>query len=88
MRVKKDYYKNNTFYFYSNNLLKFIYNFTININNKVNFIPVFGEEILFSFFVFLTIASYIILFRPLLFMHPANFEQANPLVTPPHIVPE
>ena len=59
-----------------------------NINNKVNFIPVFGEEILFSFFVFLTIASYIILFRPLLFMHPANFEQANPLVTPPHIVPE
>lgn len=26
LRIKKNYYKNNTFYFYSNNLLKFIYN--------------------------------------------------------------
>jgi len=59
-----------------------------NMNDKVNFVPVFGEEILFSLFIFLTLVSYIVLFRPLLFMHPANFEQANPLVTPPHIVPE
>ena len=59
-----------------------------NINHKVNFIPLFGEETLFSIFIFFTLISYIVLFRPLLFMHPANFEQANPLVTPPHIVPE
>jgi len=59
-----------------------------NINNKTYFLPIFGEEIFFSVFIFLTLVSYVVLFKPTYFMHPANFEMANPLVTPPHIVPE
>jgi ubiquinol-cytochrome c reductase cytochrome b subunit len=38
--------------------------------------------------VFLIVVIYVIFFKPLIFMHPANFEQANPLQTPEHIVPE
>jgi len=59
-----------------------------NINNKTYFLPLFGEEIIFSVFIFFTLVSYVVLFKPTYFMHPANFEVANPLVTPPHIVPE
>jgi len=59
-----------------------------NISEKKNFIPLFGEEIFFSLSVFITVVSFFVFFKPLVFMHPANFEPANPLVTPPHIVPE
>lgn len=59
-----------------------------NVNSKTYFITIFSEEIIFSAFVFFVVVFYVIFFKPLVFMHPANFEQANPLQTPEHIVPE
>ena len=56
--------------------------------DNVNFSPLFLNKDLFWFFVFLFFLSYFIFFRPTAFMHPANFEQANPFVTPKSIVPE
>ena len=59
-----------------------------NFNQKANFIPLYGEEMLFSILIFLSFFTYVVCFRPNFFMHPANYEPANCLVTPPHIVPE
>mgnify|MGYP003957272127 FL=1 len=56
--------------------------------DNINFSPFFLQKDLFWFFVFLFFLSYFIFFRPTAFMHPANFEQANPFVTPKSIVPE
>jgi quinol-cytochrome oxidoreductase complex cytochrome b subunit len=59
-----------------------------NINNKANFLSLYGEEIIFFVYIFLTFLLLVTCFRPNFCMHPANYEQANPLSTPPHIVPE
>jgi len=56
--------------------------------DNINFTPFFLNKDLFWFFIFLFILSYFIFFRPNAFMHPANYEQANPFVTPKSIVPE
>jgi len=41
-----------------------------------------------GFLVFLSIFIYVIFFNPFLFFESDNFIEANPLVTPPHILPE
>jgi len=54
----------------------------------VSFYPYFYVKDLFSFFIFLFVFSIFIFFAPNLLGHPDNYIPANPLVTPPHIVPE
>jgi len=56
--------------------------------DNINFAPLFLHKDLFWFSVFLFFLSYFIFFRPNAFMHPANYEKANPMVTPKNIVPE
>jgi len=56
--------------------------------DNINFSPFFLYKDLYWFFIFLFFLSYFFFFRPTYFMHPANFEQANPFVTPKSIVPE
>lgn len=54
----------------------------------ISFYPYFYVKDLFSFFIFLFIFSLFIFFAPNVLGHPDNYIPANPLVTPPHIVPE
>jgi ubiquinol-cytochrome c reductase cytochrome b subunit len=61
----------------------------INLNvETVSFYPYFYVKDLFSFLLFLIIFSLFVFFAPNLLGHPDNYIMANPLVTPPHIVPE
>ena len=55
--------------------------------DNVNF-TIFLYKDLFYMAVFIFFLSYFVFFRPNAFMHPANYEQANPFVTPKNIVPE
>ena len=55
--------------------------------DNVNF-TIFLYKDLFYMAVFVFFLSYFVFFRPNAFMHPANYEQANPFVTPKNIVPE
>lgn len=61
----------------------------INLNvESVSFYPYFYVKDLFPFFLFLTFFAFFIFFFPNVLGHPDNYIPANPLVTPPHIVPE
>jgi quinol-cytochrome oxidoreductase complex cytochrome b subunit len=51
------------------------------LNDRVSFYPYFYTKDLFAFFLFVT-------FAPNYLGHPDNYIEANPLVTPAHIVPE
>lgn len=59
-----------------------------NFSRKTNFLSLYGEEIFFTFYLLICIVAFVSCYRPNFSMHPANYEQANPLSTPPHIVPE
>ena len=52
------------------------------------FYPYFLIKDIFGFLIFLLLFFYLVLFEPNLLGHPDNYIRANPLVTPPHIVPE
>jgi ubiquinol-cytochrome c reductase cytochrome b subunit len=54
----------------------------------VNFYPYFYVKDLFAFFVMLNFLSFFVFFEPNSLGHPINYIMSNPLVTPPHIVPE
>lgn len=56
--------------------------------DKIPFYPYFYIKDLYSAVIFATIFSIIIFFAPNVLNHPDNYIEANPLVTPPHIVPE
>ncbi len=56
--------------------------------DTVPFHPYMTVKDLFSLSVFLTIFSMFVFFAPNFFGEPDNYIPANPLVTPPHIVPE
>lgn len=61
----------------------------INTNvETVPFYPYFYVKDLFAFFIFMFIFGILVFFYPNLLGHPDNYIPANPLVTPPHIVPE
>ena len=61
----------------------------INTNvDTISFYPYFYVKDLFSFFIFIFIFSFFIFFYPNALGHSDNYIPANPLVTPPHIVPE
>jgi quinol-cytochrome oxidoreductase complex cytochrome b subunit len=61
----------------------------INTNvDYVSFYPYYYVKDLFAFFIFASLFAFFIFFYPNTLGHPDNYIPANPLVTPPHIVPE
>jgi len=63
----------------------------LGINTSIDYIsfyPYFYVKDLFAFLIFLIFFSFIVFFNPNVLGHPDNYIPANPLVTPPHIVPE
>ncbi len=52
------------------------------------FYPYFYVKDLFGFFVFVLFFSFFVIYAPNTLGHPDNYIEANPLVTPAHIVPE
>jgi len=56
--------------------------------DKIPFYPYFIIKDLYSFILFTIFFSIFVFFAPNLLGHPDNYIEANPLVTPPHIVPE
>jgi len=57
-------------------------------SDKIPFHPYYTVKDLFGLGVFAFVWSYFIFFNPNFFGEPDNYIPANPLVTPPHIVPE
>jgi len=61
----------------------------INVNvDTVPFYPYFYAKDLFAFFILIAFFSFFVFFYPNALGHADNYIPANPLVTPPHIVPE
>ena len=54
----------------------------------IPFYPYFYSKNLFAFFILLVVFSFFVFFYPNALGHPDNYIPANPMVTPPHIVPE
>ena len=54
----------------------------------LNFYPYFLIKDIHSLSIFFFIFFYVVCFHPNMFGHPDNYIEANPLVTPAHIVPE
>jgi ubiquinol-cytochrome c reductase cytochrome b subunit len=54
--------------------------------NKIPFYPYFYVKDLFGFFIFVLIFSFFVVYAPNYLGHPDNYIEANPLVTPAHIV--
>jgi len=61
----------------------------INTNvESIPFYPYFYVKDLFAFFILIALFSFFVFFYPNALGHSDNYIPANPLVTPPHIVPE
>ena len=60
----------------------------ISIYDRIPFYPYFYVKDLFALFIFIVIFSFFIIYAPNYLGHPDNYIEANPLVTPSHIVPE
>lgn len=58
------------------------------MNDYVQFHPYFTVKDILSVILFLILFSTFVFFYPNLLGHPDNYIQGNPMVTPPHIVPE
>jgi ubiquinol-cytochrome c reductase cytochrome b subunit len=56
--------------------------------DTVSFYPYFYVKDLFSFLILIIIFSFFVIFYPNVLGHSDNYIPANPLSTPPHIVPE
>lgn len=56
--------------------------------DKIPFHPYYTVKDMLGFSVFFFIFAYFIFFMPNYLGHPDNYTPANPMVTPPHIVPE
>jgi ubiquinol-cytochrome c reductase cytochrome b/c1 subunit len=56
--------------------------------DSIPFHPYYTVKDLFGLFVFLMVYAIFVFWAPNLLGHPDNYIPANPLVTPPHIVPE
>jgi len=56
--------------------------------DRISFYPYFYTKDLFAFFLFVVFFSFFVIYAPNLLGHPDNYIEANPLVTPAHIVPE
>jgi ubiquinol-cytochrome c reductase cytochrome b subunit len=61
----------------------------VNTNvDSVSFYPYFYVKDLLAFFILIVLFSFFVFFYPNALGHSDNYIPANPLVTPPHIVPE
>jgi len=58
------------------------------IIDKISFYPYFHVKDLLGFIIFFIFFAYFIFYNPNILGHPDNYIPANPMVTPPHIVPE
>lgn len=56
--------------------------------DKIMFLPYFYAKDLVGFAVFALIFSFFVIYMPNYLGHPDNYIEANPMVTPAHIVPE
>jgi quinol-cytochrome oxidoreductase complex cytochrome b subunit len=56
--------------------------------DRIPFYPYFYVKDLFGFFLFVAFFSFFVVYAPNRLGHPDNYIEANPLVTPAHIVPE
>lgn len=56
--------------------------------DTIPFHPYYTIKDFFGFFVFFLVFAYFIFYSPNSLGHPDNYIEANPMVTPPHIVPE
>ena len=56
--------------------------------DRIPFYPYFYVKDLFGFFLFVLFFSFFVIYSPNYLGHPDNYIEANPLVTPAHIVPE
>jgi len=57
-------------------------------NDTISFHPYYTVKDLFAYVVFLLMFSYFIFYNPNILGHPDNYIEADPMVTPAHIVPE
>lgn len=55
---------------------------------KINFYPYFWIKDIFGLSLIFIVFFFVLFYYPELFNHSDNYIEANPLVTPPHIVPE
>ena len=63
----------------------------IGINSKIDCLPFYPYSYvkdLYSLILFILFFSFFVFFSPNVLGHPDNYIEANPMVTPPHIVPE
>jgi len=58
------------------------------ITSRIPFYPYLYVKDLVGFFGFLIVLALLVHFEPNSLGHPDNYIEANPMVTPPHIVPE
>jgi quinol-cytochrome oxidoreductase complex cytochrome b subunit len=58
------------------------------VNDRISFYPYLYVKDVFAFFRFVVVFSYFVIYAPNAMGHPDNYIEANPLVTPAHIVPE
>lgn len=58
------------------------------VHDRIPFYPYYYVKDLFGFFVFVWVFSFFVIYAPNYMGHPDNYIEANPLVTPAHIVPE
>lgn len=58
------------------------------VYDRLPFYPYFYVKDLFGFVIFVWFFSMFVIYAPNLLGHPDNYIEANPLVTPAHIVPE
>ena len=58
------------------------------VYDRIPFYPYFYVKDLFGLFIFILVFSFFIIYAPNFMGHPDNYIEANPLVTPAHIVPE
>ena len=56
--------------------------------DKINFYPYFYYKDLLGVLIFFSIFSFFVLYAPNVLGHPDNYIEADPMVTPAHIVPE
>lgn len=56
--------------------------------DTISFYPYFYVKDLFGFCIFVSLFGFFVFFAPNVLGHPDNYVQANPMVTPAHIVPE
>lgn len=58
------------------------------IYDRIAFYPYFYVKDLFGFILFIMVFSFFVIYAPNYLGHPDNYIEANPMVTPAHIVPE